>query len=416
MRDLRYLVVGQFLSNVGDWFMLLAVPYYVLRLSGSTLASGLALATETVPALLLSPVAGVLVDRWDRRRTMIATNLARAAAVGLMLTVHRVGEIWILYTALFIEASFSQLFNPARQAMIPLIVGRGPQLRAANSLNALVGGLVRLIGAPLGGALYALFGFAPIVAADIGSYLAAALSVALIRTRQTPETKPKRASGAALAVFLREACEGWALVARTRGLPPLFLAGGLAAVGNSTLTVLLVPYMSEELGAGGRTLGVLFAFFGLGFVIGAPLSRVLGARVPARLLLPGSFLALGLAFLATFNLHSVVADAALFTLIGIPAICAFVTVDTSVQAATPDHALGRVSASYFTVQAGSTIVGGFGGAALGGALGVVWAMNLATAFVLAAACAAAFLPSTLAGSAEQAPTEPAVLLEDGAEL
>jgi Na+/melibiose symporter-like transporter len=223
-RDFRYLLAGQALSRFGDWFMLLAVPYFVLRLTGSTLASGLSLATETVPALLLSPVAGVFVDRWDRRRTMIVTNVARAGVVFPMVLVHHRNQVPLIYAALFAEASLSQLFNPAWQAVIPAIVGRGPELRSANSLDGLVSGIVRLLGAPAGGALYAFLGFGPIVWADTGSYCVAAVFVGLVGYRAPREDHAEpHASGSAWPVFLRQAREGWTYVRKTPGFTALFV-------------------------------------------------------------------------------------------------------------------------------------------------------------------------------------------------
>ncbi|CAM5744458.1 hypothetical protein SALBM311S_07709 [Streptomyces alboniger] len=84
IRDYRLLASGQLLSSLGDWFLLLAVPYYVLELTGSAMASGFSLAAGTVPALVLGPLAGALVDRWNRLRVMIAADLVRMVAVSLM--------------------------------------------------------------------------------------------------------------------------------------------------------------------------------------------------------------------------------------------------------------------------------------------------------------------------------------------
>src|SRR3954447_15838356 len=79
VRNYRLVATADLLSSLGDWLLLVAAPYFVLRLTGSTLATGLSLAAETVPSLLLGPVAGVFADRWDRRRTMLAVDLSRAA-------------------------------------------------------------------------------------------------------------------------------------------------------------------------------------------------------------------------------------------------------------------------------------------------------------------------------------------------
>lgn len=96
IRDYRLLLTGQLLSSTRNWLLLVAAPFFVFRLTGSTMATGLSMAAETVPAILLGPVAGVFVDRWDRRWTMIATDALRAGAVLLLLLVHSRLVVWSL--------------------------------------------------------------------------------------------------------------------------------------------------------------------------------------------------------------------------------------------------------------------------------------------------------------------------------
>lgn len=154
IRDYRFLASGQLLSSLGDWFLLLAVPYYVLELTGSAMASGFSLAAGTVPALVLGPLAGALVDRWNRLRVMIAADLARMVAVSSMLWVDSPDEVWLIYVALVLVPSLSQLFDPASAALLPQLVGREGDLHSANSLSALIVGSIQLVGGPLGGAVY----------------------------------------------------------------------------------------------------------------------------------------------------------------------------------------------------------------------------------------------------------------------
>lgn len=105
---------------------MVAAPHFVFQLTGSTMATGLTLTAESVPAILLGPLAGVFADRWDRRGTMIATDVLRAVSVLSMLAVHDRGSVEILYLALTVEAAFSQFFNPARRALVPAVVGSAP--------------------------------------------------------------------------------------------------------------------------------------------------------------------------------------------------------------------------------------------------------------------------------------------------
>jgi MFS family permease len=396
IRDYRLVATGQLLSSLGDWLMLVAAPYFVLRLTGSTLATGLSMGAETVPALLLGPAAGVFADRWDRRRTMLAADLLRAASVALMLLVHHPGQVWLIYLALLAEASFGQFFGPAQQALIPALVGRGPQLGAANSLAALIGGTVRLVGGPLGGALYALIGFAPVVALDVGGYLASAVLILAISHRREPaESAPARAAagGTPWRRFMGEARDGAAHIRVTPGLPGLFTAAGVFLFGNAALTALLVPYTGTVLHAAAGTLGLLFGALGVGYLAGAPLSRIVAAHYTERTVMTASLATLGVVFAAAFNVHDTAWALVLFTLIGPPGVCFLTTASTYLARHTPDRLLGRASAAYGMLQAGATLTGMVAGAVLGQQLGIGVTVNLAALTVAASALAALRIPA-----------------------
>ena len=393
IRDFRLMVAGQLLSGIGDWLLLIAAPYFVLKLTGSTLATGLALAAGTVPALLLGPIAGALADRWDRRRTMIATDLARMAAVCLMLLVHHPDQVGLIYIALVVEAGFSQLFGPAAGALIPAVVGRGPQLAAANSLGAFVTGLIRLVGGPLCGALYALFGFSTVVCLNAISYAASAVLLMLLRHR--PDQVGEAASdspGRPVRRLLGEIHTGLGHVRRSPVLRALFGAAALFGFGNAILNALVVPYVAEVLHAGTRTLGLLFGALGIGFVIGAPISHAVNSRYSERAVM-GWGLILGAAcFAVTFNVHDTAWDGLLFMLIGPPTVCYTVAAATILPRSTPDHLMGRVGASYGVIQAAVLLAGMIAGSYLSQRIGIVASMNLGAGLVAVSALLAMRLP------------------------
>jgi predicted MFS family arabinose efflux permease len=396
-RDFRLLLVSQLLSNTGDWLMLVAAPYFVFELTGSTMATGLTLTAESVPAILLGPVAGVFADRWDRRRTMIATDLLRAASVLAMLAVHDRGSVWILYLALIVEASFSRFFNPARRALVPNVVGRGPELSAANALSQLVGGVIRLVGGPLGGVLYVLSGFRYVVVLDVASYLVSAGLTVAIRSR--PGRRPVEATppGAGKrARFGAELRAGLGHVGRSAELRVLFGVTGLFLTGNAMLTALLVPYLGGVLHAGAQSLGVLFGTLGLGFVLGGPVSRLVTDRSRDRATIATSLAVLAAVFAVSFNIPHLAWDVALFTLIGPPAVCFLVTADTSVTRRTPDRIQGRVGSVYLALQGAGTLLGMILGSVLGERVGVVDTMDLAAVLIAASAGVALLLPDARA--------------------
>ena len=168
IRDFRLLWAGGLISSLGSWLLVVAVPAHILAATGSLRDTGLSLAAEYLPQLVLGPVAGVIADRWDRRRLMIAANLCCAGAIAVML----LGTPQILYAALVAENAGAVLYAPAAQARTPAIVGTGRLLSSANSLAAATSGTVRLIGGPAGGMLLAACGFRALVGADSLSYLA----------------------------------------------------------------------------------------------------------------------------------------------------------------------------------------------------------------------------------------------------
>lgn len=424
VRDFRLLLGGQLLSNTGDWLLLVAAPYFVFRLTGSAMATGLTLTAESVPSIVLGPVAGVFVDRWDRRRTMIATDLLRGAAVLSMLAVHQRGEVWIVLVALTAEAGFSQFYNPARRAIIPNLVGRGAELSAANSLSQLVGGVIRLVGGPLGGVLYVLLGFRFVIALDVAGYVASAVLTALVRYRGEPETTPgsTAASGSAspplpgsaeaeqpVAVrsrFLPELRVGLDHVRRTADLKILFGVAVLFFTGNAMLTALLVAYLGGVLHAGAQGLGVLFGTLGLGYVLGGPASRLVADRASDRAVIAASLAMLAGVFAASFNIPRLDWDVALFTLIGPPAVCFLVTADTSIARRTPNRMQGRVGSVYLAVQGTATLLGMISGSVLSQRIGIVPTTNVAAVLVAASALAALTLPSASREHQTQTPQPP----------
>jgi MFS family permease len=189
VRDFRLLWAGGLVSSAGTWLLTVAVPAQVLQATGSLRDTGLVLAAEYLPQLLLGPVAGVTADRWDRRLVMAASSAASAAAVAVMLLGTAPGRYWVLYIALAAETSAAVFYAPAIQARTPEVVGTGPLLSSASSLTAMTSGVVRLTGGPLGGVLFAFAGIRWLICADAASYLIAAAAVLMTsRHPSRPET------------------------------------------------------------------------------------------------------------------------------------------------------------------------------------------------------------------------------------
>src|SRR6478672_10239606 len=178
--DLRFLLGAGLVSMTGDWLLGIGLAYSVYALTGSTLASAATLLSAFVPQVLVGSFAGVFVDRWDRKRTMVVTNLLLAVGLLPLLVVSGADRIWLVYVVLAFESIVEVFFAPAEQAFLPRVVP-DEDLVAANALNGQVRNLARLLGSGLGGVAAALGGITAIAVADAATFLVAAVLIARIR-------------------------------------------------------------------------------------------------------------------------------------------------------------------------------------------------------------------------------------------
>ena len=170
-RDYALLWFGGLVSMLGDFVLFVGLPYEIYRLTGSTLATAGMLLAFLIPNILLGSVAGVYVDRWDRRRLMIVVNLLQALSLLPLLLVGQLG-LWVIYAVLVVESSISQLFNPAQVALMPsLLAGGEEELLTANALTGVGRHLARLIGPAIGGLVVAVGGLCAVTVVDSASFV-----------------------------------------------------------------------------------------------------------------------------------------------------------------------------------------------------------------------------------------------------
>jgi MFS family permease len=411
IRDFRLLWGAGLISSLGTWLLVLAVPAHVFLVTRSLAATGFTLAADYLPLLLFGPVAGVLTDRWDRRRVMVSCNVFRAAAVAAMLAGLAPGRFWVFYLALAAESSGTALFSPAEQAFTPDVVGTGPLLTGANALDAVTSAVVRLAGGPLGGVLFAAFGIKAMICADTLSYLISA-AVLLGISRPAGQAQPVRpaagrsAGHAAHRMTVRAArrdlADGLCTLradAMARTLLPvtmLFLAA------NSALDAVVVPFGLRRLGGVTQT-GILFAALGVGFGIGAPVFRLLADRLEPRNLLTAALTVVAAGFFLLFRTSTLSQALPCAVALGLSGSLALAIPQTEVQRSVPGAALGRVSGAFLTAEAAATLVGAVAGPALAQAVQLGGAATIASLTTLAGAAVAILRMPTVRGSASARP-------------
>jgi len=380
IRDFRLQWAGGLISSLGSWLLILALPAHVFLATGSLRATGLTLAAQYLPQLVLGPVAGVFSDRWDRRRLMIATSLFRAGAASAMLLGTSPGRYWVLYAALIAESSGGVLYVPAWRARTPAVVGTGTLLNSANSLNSLADGAVRLVGGPLGGILLTLYGFRWLICADALSYLVSA--VAMMMTSRTDGDSAART--ATITGVARDLIEGWHVL---RGQPVAWALLPVTVIflaANASLSAVLIPLGVQRLGGSGHT-GFLLSGLGVGVLLGAPVLRRLLDRVQPRNLLTVTLTATAAAYLLLFTSTSLTTALPAAVAIGMFGSMSNVIPLTAVQRVIPPAVLGRVSAVFVTGEAAATLLGAIAGPFLAQAIHFPGIATVASLVTLSAA-------------------------------
>jgi len=359
-RDYALIWSAGLVSDTGDWLLMIALPLFAFGATGSALGASTVFLVELVPMLLLGTFLGVLVDRWDRRRTIIVTALLQALAL-LPLLVASADRMWIVYTVAAVEAVLGAVINPARQALVPSLV-EPDQLARGNALIAVSDSIARLVGSPLGGIAFAAGGLPGVVVADAATFLVTAGLVAAMRRHPMPVAGEAEAPAiVAERRLLHEWAEGLRLIGRSGTLRTLAAIAALGSVSQGLFLVLFIVYVTQDLGAGDAGVGLLRGVQAIGGVLGGLLSGMLVRRLSPRMLVGGGYLAFGLLSLLTWNLAPFTTAlgvyAGLFIAMGIPAVATATGEITLVQTGTPPHALGRVIAAMTTVSGAAQGVG-----------------------------------------------------------
>jgi MFS family permease len=381
--DFRLLWTAGLISSLGSWLLVIAIPAYILAATGSLRDTGLTLAAEYLPRLLLGPVAGAAADRWDRRRLMIAANLFCAGAVAVMLLGVSPGRYWVLYVALIAENSGAALYGPALRARTPAIVGTGPLLSSANSLTSAGGGIVRLIGGPLGGVLLAVCGIRWLICADTVSYLLSA--AAMVMTSRSGRGHQGR--NAVITDVARDLIEGLRALRAQPVALSLLPVMVIFLTANASLSAVLIPFGVQRLG-GSEPTGLLLSCLGVGFLIGAPVTRAFLDRAQPRNLMTASLTGSAIAYLLLFTSSSLATALPAAVAIGLCGCMSLVTQQTTLQRVIADAVLGRVSAVFLTGEAAATLIGSVAGPFLAQAANLAAVATVASLVTLSAAALA----------------------------
>ena len=383
-RNYRLFFLGQTASLPGTWIQRFAQAWLVYSLThNSAFAIGFLAFAQFLPFTLFSLLAGVVVDRFDPRRTVLATQTSQMTLAAIMAATTLSGVVrpWHVYVIAFLSGLVQVLDAPARQQLTYRMVGRH-ELQNAIALNSSVFNASRIYGPALAGVLIAAFGAGICFAINAVSFLAVLAGLLMMRPQEfypvTTGERPRMMAGVR---------EGLAFALRSRQVLLVLLLVLVISTFCLNFNVLLPVLAKKTLDAGPRTFGALSASFGAGALFGGLLAAAQGrARTSLMLLGAAGFGASQLLIAAD---TTVWLACLLLVLAGISFTTWSSNANSIVQLAAPDHLRGRVIGLYFFAFAGTGSLGGLVSGSLihvGGtplAFGVAGAVAVASALVIA---------------------------------
>jgi len=361
--DFALLWLAGLISVAGDYALIAALPVHAFMLTGSAAAGGVFAAT-LVPRVLLGSIAGVYVDRWDRKRTMVLADILRAACILPLFAVSSADLLWLLYLVRLVTGIVGLVFDPAENALLPKLVGE-EHLISANALNALNDNLGRLVGPAVGGVLYASGGIGAVVLVDAVSFLGSAALIAAIRTNARVEQATGDSPHSPLTRLTQELRDGLSLVGRNPVISAILVSIGIGMLAEGTFQVGFAPLVLEVFDGGAQGAGIVLSAQAIGGLIAGALVARAASKVAPKWLFASGLLGLGIADLGMVNAATIagagpsaVAVAAAFMVIaGFPAVALNASAMGIVQMETVDAFRGRVFGAFTTIQGLSTLAG-----------------------------------------------------------
>jgi len=335
--DFRKLFAASVISLGGDWFLFVAVGSLVLDATGTAISIGLLVLAQDLPVFFATPWAGWLADHMDRRRLMIACDLAR---VGICVAFLFVGpaNLWLAYVLLAALAVFAAVFDPASSAAMPNLV-QPEDLPVANAMSGSLWGTMLAVGAAVGGLVTAAFGQDTAFVVDAVSFLASAWLLARIRSpfaEETPKAHARAGVMEATRETIRYARQDHRVLALISVKFGFGLAGGVLA---------LIVVLAKDVFHGGDVgFGILLAARGVGALVGPFIGHRLAGPGHRRLLpvIAAALAVFGVGYVAVGAAPSLWLAAAAVMVAHLGGGAQWVLSSFGLQRIVPDRIRGRV--------------------------------------------------------------------------
>ena len=383
-RSFRRIWTAQLISTIGDALTSLAAGIIIFKVTGSALSVGFMLMATAVPTLVVGLIAGVVVDRYDRKKIMVSADLIRAGLVSTLPFLVPHSAIW-LYVIVALSSSVTQFFSPANESVLPEIASED-ELGAANSIMAIAQFGSTAVGFAAAGFLATTNSIELVFFIDAATFLFSALMISLVKINKLEVTEHTT-----LGEQIRNIGYGAKYIWNTPILRSLNLVRIPVLISFGLQNVLLLPFATRALHANSFQYGLQEGLTSLGFVAGSLLMARWADRLREGQWLTLSFLAMGLMGLAYSFQSMVWAAIALIAISGIMNAPSFVAGRLINQRNTPREARGRVFSTSYVVRDVVFLVG-MGLAGLADLIDVRVLFAVASLIVIGAGLLAAVLP------------------------
>ncbi|MBB1157934.1 MULTISPECIES: MFS transporter [Amycolatopsis] len=360
--------VSAFFGETAEWMLQVALPVYLFVRTGSAVTTALSIVLGLLPAVLLSPVAGIVADRWDRR-VVLAAVCAGQAVVVLPLLAGSELPVAAVYAVMAAQAGLASVFEPARSALVPELVGV-EDVTPANGLMSVNGSVARLAGGWAGGALLGWGGLDRVVIGYLAALAVAGMLLAFpFRRVAVRETAPEQADWLA----------GIRDLAGKR-LRATSVSALLTSLAQGMFLVLFVVFVLDILRGSEADAGLLRGVQAIGGLAAGFAVATLARRVAPVLLQGWGLVAAGLMSVAIWNLPGATTVlgvyVGLFMAVGAPAVVAGAGLLSHVQAETGPDRAGRVLSTVYALMAAGTAAGSLLAGALVAVIGPTVLLNV----------------------------------------
>lgn len=372
-KDFFLLWQGQLVSYLGDVIYSFALSFWVLNVTGSTALMGILQAASMAPRLIIGPFAGVLVDKWDRKKIIVIADVIRGVLSTFVGIAALSGflEVWMVFVVGVVTSVCSAFFNPAITSVKPDIVDKS-KLVKANSVTSLAQAGASSLGSAVSGVIYVVVGAPYMFLFDGISYLFSAFTEMFISIPNI-----KRNNGE--VTFIEDFKSGLSFVWNFKALRNMFIIScGLNFFFNAAF-VLMLPLFNEASYLGAEKYGFLMAMSSVGMIIGSGLLSVVNIKNNKRyLIIVGTFLPMAMLFLLipiVNNYYIILAVATISFALNIMGNTIF---DSVLMTIIPEEKRGKVFALINTFSMGLTPLG----LAVGGILGEILPIRIAMLILL----------------------------------